>query len=162
MSDPYDQVLRRLHHAGLPFALIGSYALSRYYPVEMAGYALPDCDAVLLPEALPDAVALLLEMDWALSIWERPVTGPVTAIEAAGKFYLRARQGPATLDLTYECPLPLPSLLAARRIHHGLPLADLADIVALKQLKGRPADLALLDRLSHAQPIEISDASRNA
>lgn len=162
MSDPYAATLRALHAAGLPFVVIGTYALRAYYPAALADYALPDCDLVIAPDHLNPAIACLLPLGWALSIWDVPVLGPLHAAEAEGKFYLRARKGADTLDLTYECVLPWPEMQAQRQVWQGIPWADLAHIKALKRIKGRPQDLALLDRLAHLQPISLAQEGGNA
>jgi hypothetical protein len=162
MNDPYASTLRGLHAAGLPFVVIGTYALRAYYPEALSDYALPDCDLVIAPDHLNPAIAFLLPRGWALHLWEAPVTGPLAPEEAAGKFYLRARKGGHTLDLTYECALPWPEILALSRVWLGIPLADLSHIQALKRLKGSPKDLALLERLSHLEPIVLVQEAGNA
>lgn len=152
MTDPYASLLQHLHAQGLPFAVIGTYALRAYYPAEMRDYALPDCDAVLPDTALNSAISMLLHAGWQLSLWEEPVLGPVSAAEASGKFYLRARRDGHTLDLTYACPITWADMGPARVVADGIPYAALAHVVALKRLKGRPADLALLTRLEGVAP----------
>lgn len=152
MKDPYASTLKSLHAAGLPYVVIGTYALRIYFPEALRDYQVPDCDLVLCAEDLNHAIELLLAEGWALTIWEEAVFGPVSAEDAAGKFYLRARRADATMDLTYECVLPWPGIQARRIIWQGIPLAALVDIVALKRIKGQPKDIALLARLDGLTP----------
>lgn len=162
MTDPYASLLQHLQRAGLPFAVIGTYALRAYYPDALRDYALPDCDAVLPDSALNPAIGLLLRAGWQLSLWGEPVLGPVNAAEANGKFYLRARQGAHTLDLTYECPIAWADMGPGRVMAGGIPYAALAHVVALKRLKGKPSDLALLARLEGIAPRTHLEARGNA
>lgn len=162
MTDHYAPLLQHLQRAGLPFAVIGTYALRAYYPAAMRDYTLPDCDAVLPDTALNAAISILLRAGWQLSLWEEPVHGPVNATEANGKFYLRARRDGHTLDLTYECPIAWAEMGPARVVADGIPYAALAHVVALKRLKGKPSDLALLASLEGVPPRTHLDQRGNA
>ena len=142
----YLRTLHQLVAAGVPFGVLGTFALRQHCPT-LPRRLVADCD-LLLP---PDAAALntltdFLQADgWRVTLWEQPITLPLQAADLTGKYYLRARQAGAVLDCAYENDfLGWPAFWADCRCHHGLPLLEPAALLQQKAQVGRPADLAVL------------------
>ena len=142
----YLHTLHQLVAAGVPFGVLGTFALRQQCPT-LPRRLVADCDLLLPPEpAILNALTNLLRASgWRVTLWEQPVTPPLTAADLAGKYYLRARQGDAVLDCAYENDfLDWPAFWANCQWHHGLPLLTPAAILRQKAQVGRPADLAVL------------------
>lgn len=142
----YLRTLHQLAAAGIPFGVLGTFALRQLCPA-LPRRLVADCD-LLLPfdtARLTELGQLLQAGGWHLTLWEQPVALPLQAADLAGKYYLRARQAGAVLDCAYENDfLSWPEFWASCYWHHGLPLLPPAAILQQKALVGRPADLAVL------------------
>lgn len=142
----YRRTLRQLVAAGVPFGVLGTFALRRHCPA-LPRRLVADCDILLPPDptALNGLTTLLQASGWCVTLWEQPVVLPLRAADLMGKYYLRARQAGAVLDCAYENDyLTWPEFWADCHWHHGLPLLAPAAIVRQKAQVGRPADQAVL------------------
>ena len=149
----YLHTLHRLVAAGVPFGILGTFALRRYYPT-LPRRLVADCDLLLPPDplALNTLTNLLQASDWRVTLWEQPVVLPLQAANLAGKYYLRARQAGAVLDCAYENDyLSWPEFQAECQWHQGLPLLAPAAILRQKAQVGRPADRAVLRWLASTE-----------
>jgi hypothetical protein len=158
MTAAHEQLyLRTLHQlvaAGIPFGVLGTFALRQHCPT-LPRRLVADCDLLLPPDlaTLNALSTLLLTSSWRVTIWEQPVIMPLQATDLAGKYYLRARHAGAVLDCAYENDfLSWPEFRAGCHWHHGLPLLTTAGILQQKAQTGRPADLAVL-RWWQASPL---------
>ncbi|GAB3842724.1 hypothetical protein [Hymenobacter jeollabukensis] len=143
----YRRTLRALVAAGVPFVVLGTFALRRQCP-PLPRRLVADCDLQLPPNeaVLTHLTQLLQAAGWQVTLWEKPVQLPLTTAALAGKYYLRARRVGAVLDCTYEHDsLSWPEFQASSYHHEGLPLMRAAAILQQKAQIGRPRDLALLD-----------------
>ncbi|MBF9220449.1 hypothetical protein [Hymenobacter ruricola] len=142
----YLRTLHRLVAAGIPFGILGTFALRRHCPA-LPRRLVADCDLFLPPDpATLTALARQLQAGgWRVTLWEQPVTLPFQAADLTSKYYLRARQAGAVLDCSYENDyLSWPEFWAACQWHHGLPLLAPEAILHQKALVARPADRAVL------------------
>ena len=144
--EDYLPILRSLHHQGVNFAAIGTWALKGYFPEKLQHYVLQDCDIVLAPEEgnIRVAISVLNVNGWATTVWDESVDAGTPSLEFVGKYYVRAKQKDLVLDLTYECLLDWQEIQASRQMLMGLPFASLAHIALLKRTKGRANDIELL------------------
>jgi hypothetical protein len=142
----YLPILRSLHHHGVNFAAIGTWALKGYFPEKLQHYVLQDCDIVLAPEEknIRLAISVLNANAWATTVWDQSMDAGTPSPEFVGKYYVRAKQKDLVLDLTYECLLDWQEIQASRQLRMGLPFASLAHIALLKRTKGRANDIELL------------------
>ena len=142
----YLRTLHQLVAAGVPFGILGTFALRQHCPA-LPRRLVADCDLLLPPDpAVLTTMAHLLQAGgWHLTLWEQPVTLPFQAADLAGKYYLRAQQAGATLDCAYENDYQSwPEFEAGCCWLHGLPLWNLEAILHQKAQVGRPADLDVL------------------
>ncbi len=148
--DAYFPILQQLSRANIQFAIIGTFALKHHFPEKMATYTLGDCDLIIQPN-LPNinlAISVLRENDWKVSLWEQEVNSNLEWTLLEGKFYLRATQNELQLDLTYECPwIPWVEMESGINRVGYLPIAAIKHVKRLKQIKGSPKDLRVLDLL---------------
>ncbi|MDO7844735.1 hypothetical protein Q5H92_00080 [Hymenobacter sp. M29] len=142
----YLRTLHLLVAAGIPFGGLGTFALRQQCPT-LPRSLVADCDLLLPPDpaSLNALTDRLQTSGWRVTLWEQPVTLPLSAADLSGKYYLRARQAGAVLDCAYENDfLSWPEFWANCHWHHGLPLLTPAAILRQKAQVGRPADRAVL------------------
>ena len=142
----YLHTLHQLVAAGVPYGVLGTFALRRHNPA-LPRRLVADCDLLLPPDPaeLTVLVQLLHASGWRVTLWEEPLALPLRATDLTGKYYLRAGQTGAVLDCAYENDyLSWPEFWAGCGWHHGLPLLKPAAILQQKAQLGRPADLAVL------------------
>ncbi|QNH63072.1 hypothetical protein [Hymenobacter sediminicola] len=142
----YLRTLHQLVAAGIPFGVLGTFALRQHCP-DLPRRLVADCDLLLPPalDSLNILVRLLQAAGWHVTLWQEPVVLPLHFADLAGKYYLRARQADAILDCDYENDfLSWPEFWAECRWHHGLPLLLPGAILQQKNLAGRPTDLDFL------------------
>ena len=141
--------LRTLHDlvaTGLDFCLIGTFALRLHCPA-LPRHLVHDCDLMLpaQPAQLTALVQHLHESGWQVTLWDEPVQLPLTAVQLAGKYYLRARQAGAILDCAYENDYRTwPEFVSRRQWQRGLPVLSAEEIVAQKRQLGKPAGQAVI------------------
>ena len=121
---------RALRQHAPPFVLIGSAALSVWYPELDERYACPDLD--VLVGSASDALRLatvLRGVGFAITCWGVAVD-PTTAIdEVEGKLYLRATRDDLQLDATFEsATIDITRVMARSAERDGLPVAELEDV----------------------------------
>jgi hypothetical protein len=165
MTAAHEQLyLRTLHQlvaAGIPFGVLGTFALRLHYPT-LPRRLVADCDLLLppIPAGLNALTELLQAGGWAVTLWEQPVTLPLQPIDLTGKYYLRARQAGAVLDCAYENDfLSWPEFWASCHWHQELPLLTPTAILRQKAQVARPADLAVLRWWQRAGELANSDTS---
>jgi hypothetical protein len=142
----YLEALSRLRERGVAFAVIGSFAL-RLHMDALDSEPVPDCDLVVDPEPnnLQRWAATLAEEGWALEVWGQPVSPPLELEHLRGKYYVRARKGALVIDGAYELDLlGVHELLTRSSPLHGLPVAELDAVLALKRSRGTPRDLEVV------------------
>lgn len=142
----YLRTLRALLGAGVPFVVLGTFALRRQCP-QLPRRLVADCDLQLPPDpaVLNQLTQLLQAAGWRVTLWEAPVQLPLAAAELAGKYYLRARRAGAALDCTYEHDsLDWPAFQARSHWCEELPLLRAAAILQQKAQIERPRDRTLL------------------
>ena len=149
----YLRTLHELATASITFCVIGSFGLRLQHPdVERRWVA--DCDVQLPPRPLANLAQLVRVLQaggWRVALWEQPVRLPLRAANLAGKYYLRARQGGAVLDCSYENDYwSWAEFAASTRQQAGLPVLAVEAILRQKGLCGRATDRALLARLGAA------------
>ncbi|AHJ95501.1 hypothetical protein [Hymenobacter swuensis] len=142
----YRRTLHQLVAAGVPFGVLGTFALRQQCPT-LPRHLVADCDLLLPPDpmALSHLTTLLQADGWHVTLWEQPLVLPLRAADLTGKYYLRARRAGAVLDCAYENDfLSWPDFRAECQWHHGLPLLTPAAILRQKAQVGRPTDLVVL------------------
>lgn len=146
---PYFEILRQLQAGGIRFLIMGTWALKYAYPRKMEGYEVLDCDIVLenTMTNIRNSIRLLRRCQWEVSLWQRPVDETVQAEMLKGKYYLRAIQADLVLDLSYEyLPFTWDALWAERQERASFQLVAYQQILAMKELRGNPKDLATILR----------------
>ena len=145
----YLRTLHDLAAAGITFCVIGSFGLRLQRPA-LGRRWVADCD-VQLPSELENLTRLVHHLQaggWRVTVWEQPLRLPLRAAALAGKYYLRARQGGAVLDCSYENDFwPWAEFAAATQLQAELPILAVEAILRQKALCGRATDRALLARL---------------
>jgi hypothetical protein len=135
--EEYLPILEELQNSNVTYKVIGTWALKAYYPKEMQDYSILDCDLVLFPslENIYEAIKILTENNWTVTVWEQPI--PLNAPHKffEGKFYMRGKQKSLILDLIYECIIPWEDLYISENWISGIPLASISNILPLKKLK---------------------------
>lgn len=135
--EDYLPILESLRQAGVAYAAIGTWALKVYFPEKMADYTLHDCDIVLAPteDNVRLAIQVLQQQGWQTMVWGNAVDAGTDFAELAGKYYVRATSGEWVVDMTYECAIDWSAMAGELQFLHGLPVAALAHIFALKRRK---------------------------
>ena len=142
----YLPTLHRLGATGAPFVVIGSCALELHGHA-LAGLGPRDCDLACDLDRITPLLAALTAEDWDLRVWGEPLRRPFAREQLAGKFYARATADTRSLDLDFELALPFAALWADHVTLSGVPVAALAHVIALKQARGNPRDLAQLAQI---------------
>lgn len=152
----YFPILKSLKQNRIRYLAIGTWALKLAYPKIMQGYQLSDCDILIENdlEQIRNCIRILKSKGWEVKVWGKEMDEIPSATFLKGKYYLRAKQGGLTLDLTYECPLfSWEDLYGARMEQDGFFLAGLDHILALKKAKGRAKDLETVGRFDTSSNI---------
>ena len=127
----YRHTLRDLVAAGVEFCVIGSFGLRLQCPA-LAARPAHDCD-LLLPFAILQLNAVVQQLQaagWEVTLWEEPVRLPLTAAQLRGKYYLRARQAGAVLDLSFENAfMGWEEFAPQRQWRAGIPVASRAHLL---------------------------------
>lgn len=122
------------------FLVIGSHSVALQRP-DMQPRPPSDTDLFVPVDALEALVAMLLADGFDVTSWEEPVAPPLRFEELRGRWYLRARRGAETIDLTYECPwLDFEDRWSRRVERGGVPLGDLDAVATLIAARNRPGD----------------------
>ncbi|MEL6820429.1 MAG: hypothetical protein AAFP70_01610 [Calditrichota bacterium] len=135
--------MQQLSKAEIKYVVIGTWALKKKYPEDLAGYPVKDCDLIIAPllRSIRQTIAVLVKNNWSVTVWEEEIDDTVEMNFLQGKFYLRARKSKLTLDITYECPfIPWQELMRDKQAYSGIPLASTKHILHLKELKGTDRD----------------------
>jgi hypothetical protein len=96
---------------------------------------------------------VLQELHWQLYLWEESVSYPLPLGNLAGKYYLRAKQRQAILDLTYECAAICWSECEERcSFIAGIPVASIDHILHLKKVRNGEKDRHVIE---HVQTLRL-------
>lgn len=139
----YLPTLRRLVATGAPFVVVGSCALELHGHA-LAGLGPRDCDLACDLDHIAPLLDALTADDWDLRVWDEPLRRPFAREQLAGKFYARATADTRSIDLDFELAVPFTALWAQRVELGGVPVAALAHVIAMKQARSSPRDLAQL------------------
>jgi hypothetical protein len=141
-QSPYLQTLLQLQASGIHYCVMGTFGLG-LYNAEFPLYPVTDCDIMVRNEAenLNKLAKVLQELHWQLYLWEEPVSYPLPLEKLPGKYYIRASQQEAILDVTYECEsICWPSFEEKLSFIQGIPVASIDHILYLKKRRNREKD----------------------
>jgi len=154
---PWIEACDALSAAGVPYVIIGAFGINVHAGSRGPLVATGDCDLLLRadPAELARAVATLRGLGYELEAGEEPLPDedpPVMAGIVSARACVRARRGPARIDLLLEMTGGRFEDLWARRKEFVVEdvvvhVAPLEDIVRSKQLADRPKDRATLEAL---------------
>lgn len=144
----YFEILNAFGNENIPYVAIGTWALKLAYPEKMNNYKINDCDIIVENDIriIKKIIRILKAKNWITTVWEVEINDKVSEQFLLNKYYLRARQGVLTLDITYECPyIAWESLNTQKRIIKSFNLASLQHIIHLKRIKGTSKDLEVIE-----------------
>lgn len=147
----YRQTLLHLQASGVYYCVIGSFGLGLHNR-DFLLYPVQDCDLLIRNQAdnLNKLAKVLQELHWQLYLWEEPVSYPLPLENLPGKYYLRAKQRQAILDLTYECASILWSACEGQvSFISGIPVASIDHILHLKKVRNREKDRHVIEHVQN-------------
>ncbi len=146
LAEAYRPALACIAENGVPHACIGTYGLYLHGALPL-DYVLSDADVLVDVDspALQIVFDTLSSEGWQFLLWNDPVETLPDAQSLREHYYLRATRGLLCIDLAFGgMPLDNADILERAVEIGGIRVACSADIVAMKQIRGSAADLAVL------------------
>ena len=75
MKDNYLDIIQSLHKKGIPYVMIGTYALKKHNPSTLSNYSITDCDIVIPFElkVIQKLIRILNDNNWYTTVWEKEI-----------------------------------------------------------------------------------------
>jgi hypothetical protein len=107
-------------------------------------------------ENLNKLAKVLEALHWRLYLWEESVSYPLPLEKLPGKYYLRAKQQEAIVDLTYECEYISWSEFEKRSsCIEGIPVASVDQILHLKKVRNREKDRHVIEHVENLRHSKV-------
>lgn len=146
----YESILQVISMHSIPYVVIGTWALKKYYPDQLHSYKIHDCDIHIRNshEDVSRLIVLLKKYGWTVKLWGEEVVNTVSEKELKGKFYLRAEYEALQLDITFENDYMNWSELSTNSVmERDVTYASVETIMFLKRCKGTEKDMKVLNNL---------------